>query len=261
MRPSGARPAGWRSELADQAVLDAEHHVAVEILVTGDEHMGHELLEAGRRDHEMHMRGPPGMAALHLQHLADRAVMRDRIGRRLDRPEMEAAVGVGVEARAHREIADVVELLHVVIAVIVGMPDVHDRARKRLSVDGRDRAGDQHRIAFHRAGDVGAAVLLRRGLDEERAEHRGLGRAFRHRMVDRVDQHGDAERVGQQDELLALVVAHVPGAGQEIDAVFPFLLGRADLADEGMKVAHQRFADLLDARIGRVLRSAPAPRP
>src|SRR4051812_44843959 len=40
----------WRAphKFADQAVLDAEHHVAVEILVAGHEHMGHELLEAGR---------------------------------------------------------------------------------------------------------------------------------------------------------------------------------------------------------------------
>jgi hypothetical protein len=45
-----------------------------------------------------------------------------------------------VEARAHREIADLVELLHVVIAVIVGMPDVDDGARQRTSVDGRDRS-------------------------------------------------------------------------------------------------------------------------
>src|SRR3954452_19288354 len=95
-------------KFADQAVLDAEYHVAVEILVAGDEYMGHELLEAGRRDHEMHMRRAPGMAPLDLQHVADRAVMRDRIGGRLDRPEIEAAILVGVEARAHREIADLV---------------------------------------------------------------------------------------------------------------------------------------------------------
>ena len=106
------------------------------------------------------------------------------------------------------------------------------------------------RIALHRARDIVAVLLLGRGLDEERAEHRGLGRAFRHRMVDRIDQHGDAERVRQQDEFLALVVAHVAGAGQELDAVFPFLLGRPDLAHEGMEMTHQRLAHLLDARIG-----------
>ncbi len=72
-------------------------------------------------------------------------------------------------------------------------------------------------------------------------------------MIDRVDQHGDAERIRQQDEFLALVVAHVAGAGQEIDAVFPFLLGRAHLAHECMEVPHQRVADLFDARIGRAL--------
>ena len=36
-------------------------------------------------------------------------------------------------------------------------------------------------------------------------------------------------------------------------AVFPFLLGRPHLADEGMEMAHQCLADVLDARIARVL--------
>src|SRR5437868_7046695 len=108
----------------------------------------------------MHMRRTPGMAALHLQHLADWTVVRNGIGGRLDRPEMEAAVLVGVEARAHRKIADLVELLHVIIAVIVGMPDVDDGPRKWTSIDGRDRAGDQHRVTLHRTGDISAVLLL-----------------------------------------------------------------------------------------------------
>src|SRR3954451_18721197 len=106
-------------KFADQAVLDAEHHVAVEILVAGHEHMGHELLEAGRRDHEMHVRRAPGMAALDRQHVPNCAVMWDRIGSRLDRPEIEAAVRPGVEAPPPRKIADLFELLHVEIAIIV----------------------------------------------------------------------------------------------------------------------------------------------
>jgi hypothetical protein len=69
-------------------------------------------------------------------------------------------------------------------------------------------------------------------------------------MIDRVHQHGDAERVRQQDEFLALVVAHMAGAGEKIDAVFPFLLGRAYLTYEGMQVPHQSFADFPDARSG-----------
>src|SRR6266436_7144533 len=240
-------------EVADQAVLDAEYHVGVEIGVAGDEHMRHQLLDAGRGNHEMQMRRPPGVPALSLQHLADWTVMRDRIGGRLDGPEMEAAILVGVEPRAHREIANLVELLYVVVAVVVGVPNIDHGAGERPAVDGRDRTGDQHRVALHAAGDVLTYLLLRRGLNEEWPEHRGLGGAFRHRMVDRIDQHGDAERVGQQDEFLALVVAHVAGASEEVDAVFPFLLGRAHLAHEGMEVPHQRVADLFDARIGRAL--------
>ena len=45
----------WRAagraanELVDQAVLDAEHHVGAEIVIARDEHMRHELFEAGVR--------------------------------------------------------------------------------------------------------------------------------------------------------------------------------------------------------------------
>ncbi len=78
------------------------------------------------------------MTPLRFQHVTNRSVMRNRIGRRLDGPEMETAIGIGAKPRTHRQIADLVELLHVVIPVIVGMPDVHNGARKRLSIDGRD---------------------------------------------------------------------------------------------------------------------------
>ena len=50
--------------LADEAVLDPEYRVGVQVLVTGYEHMGHELLVTGRRDHEMHVCGTPGMPPL-----------------------------------------------------------------------------------------------------------------------------------------------------------------------------------------------------
>src|SRR5437773_1926158 len=55
----------WRTagrtvyELADQAVLDAEDDIRVQVFVAGDEHMGHQLLKSGRRDHEVHVGRAP----------------------------------------------------------------------------------------------------------------------------------------------------------------------------------------------------------
>src|SRR3954466_3065746 len=75
-------------------------------------------------------------------------------------------------------------------------------------------------------------------------------------MIDRVDQHRHAERIREKDELLALVVAHLPGAGQKFDPLHPLLEARLDLPDERMKMTHERIADLPYARIRRC-RNAP----
>jgi hypothetical protein len=56
--------------------------------------------------------------------------------------------------------------------------------------------------------------------------------------------------VGEQDELLSLVVGDVAGAGEEVDAGEPLLLGQPDLGGEGVEVAHERLQDLAQARIG-----------
>ena len=59
----------------------------------------------------------------------------------------------------------------------------------------------------------------------ERAEHGILGGARRTAVVDCVDQHREAERIAEQDELLTLVVTEMAGPGQEADGQIPFLLG------------------------------------
>ena len=68
-------------------------------------------------------------------------------------------------------------------------------------------------------------------------------------MVDRVDQHRDAERVRQEDELLTPVVAHLAGGGEEPDRRHPFVHGRLDLANDRMEVRDDRGHDLLEARV------------
>ncbi len=67
-------------------------------------------------------------------------------------------------------------------------------------------------------------------------------------MVDGIDEHRDAEHVGQKDELLARIRACLPGAGQEIDGNAPFRLGQLHILDEGMQVADERGHDAGKAR-------------
>src|SRR5437868_1588352 len=77
-----------------------------------------------------------------------------------------------------------------------------------------DAAGGSGGIALAVERDGVAHCLLGRAGDVERAEHRRLGRPRRLAVVDRVDQHRDAERVGEEDELLALVVGLLAGLGE-----------------------------------------------
>ena len=163
---------------------------------------------------------------------------------------------VGDEARAAGEF--VALALHVVKTLGVGVPHVD-----RRPADGTARGigyGDvdvQRKAAAQIARiDVGALFGERRVLDEERAEHRRLGRAGGRAIVDRVDQRRDAERVGEQDEFLPLVVGDMAGAGEEIDGVDPLRLGDRLFTDEVVEMAHQPVQDLLQPRIFAVLEAA-----
>jgi hypothetical protein len=87
----------------------------------------------------------------------------------------------------------------------------------------------------------------------ERPLHRRRRRAARQAVVDGIYQHGDAEHVRRQDEFLALVVAHLAGAGQPVDGGEPFRLRRLDLADEGVEVLDKRRHHLPEPRVRDVL--------
>lgn len=66
-------------EISDQRVLDPKDSVGIKILVAIDEDVGCEFLVIGRCDHEVYMGGPPGVARLSREHVADRAVIGDCI--------------------------------------------------------------------------------------------------------------------------------------------------------------------------------------
>ena len=70
-------------------------------------------------------------------------------------------------------------------------------------------------------------------------------------MVDRVDEHRDAENVGEQNEFLPHVRAFLAGARQEVDRPLPFGKGEIDVAHEAVEMAHQRQDDLLEPRVAR----------
>ena len=146
-------------------------------------------------------------------------------------------------------------LLHGVEHVGGVLPAVEDHALDRLAVDIGDRAAhhdpvavvgvDEHRLAEFTVG---------RATGMERTEHGVVGEARRAGVVGHhLDERRHAGGVGQQDELLANVVADLAALREEHDARKPLLAGQVDLAGEGVQMADRRTGHLLEARVRRVV--------
>ena len=145
--------------------------------------------------------------------------------------------------------------LRLVKAFTVGLPHVEHDAGKRLAVEVGDLAGDEAGNSRRAFGHVAAVCDFRRIHNMKRPLDSGGRGGAGLTMVDAIDQHRNTEHVRGQDEFLALGIADLTGAGEPIDGREPFLLGRLDLAHEGMHVLDERGHDLAQTRIGNV---APA---
>src|SRR6266511_5654780 len=251
-------PAVWRGsrlvalELCDQGLLDPEDGVGAQVGVAGDEHVGDQPLEAGGLDHEVDVRRPHDAAAGGGEQLAHRAVDRDRVGGRPDRPEAEAPVPVREQVPAAARVLEV-GVLDVVEALVVGLPDLEAGAGDGLAVQGADRSLDEAGLTGGAAREVVAQLEPWRAVHVEGPEHGGLGGPRRPAVVYPDGEHGDAEDVGQEDELLALAGGDLPGAGQEVDAAAPLLLGELHLPHEGVQVPDEALHDRAEPVAGRLL--------
>ena len=141
-------------------------------------------------------------------------------------------------------------LLHRVEAVSCVLPAVELGAGHGLAFVVRDRASDHDAVALVGVDEHRLAPRpMGRARDEERAEHRVLGGPFGGVVVDDLDERRHAEGVGQEDELLTSVVAHLTGAGEEVDALEPLVAGEVHLGHKRMEVLDRRLADLADPGI------------
>ena len=128
-------------------------------------------------------------------------------------------------------------VLHIVETVLV-TPRPDARVRHRVALGVGDGSFDQAGWPWRRRCRPDST---RGVVDEEGAERWLRWRPCRPRCSPRSSARG-AEGVGEQHELLALVVGDVPDPGQEIDRVVP-LLGETDVADEVVQVYSQRLHD------------------
>lgn len=155
--------------------------------------------------HEVHMRRPVRVPAELLQQLPHGAVVRDRVRHGLDGAEPEEAVFIAVHdaaavGPAPRRVS--VRVLHVVAARRVGLPDVDFDALDRVPCRVLDRAEDEERFALRVARHLAPRGQDARVVRVEGPQDGALGGAGGLGVVDGVDEEGEAENVGEEDEFL-----------------------------------------------------------
>ena len=238
-------------ERAGQRWLDREHGVGVEILARGVEHVGRQRPVAGRPHDHVDVRRAPRVPTGGGQHRADRPVVRNRVGHGAHADECITTFGIGVEPAAQvifRRLWRLDRVEH----VLAVLPHVDLGAGDR-------RAVQRPYVTGHPDGDAAASGVLGHRLavgplgsarDVERAEHGRLRRPVGEVVIERIHEHRQAERVGPEDELLALVVGDVAGRGQDGDRPLPLRRRQLDVLRERVQVPDERGHQLTQAWVG-----------
>src|SRR5262249_11879903 len=153
--------------------------------------------------------------------------------------ESVVALGVGLELPPQIALGLNARLLHIVEAILAGLPDVEHGTGERAAAGSRHPAVHHAGLALAVLGDAGTQGKDRCAGDMERSEYGRLRGAVLRPMIDRLDQHRDSHRIGQEDPFLAPAVADLTGAREEVDRGHPFVDRRLDLLDEGMEMANR----------------------
>ncbi len=196
------------------------------------------------------------MAVGGLQHFPDRTVGRNLIRHRPRGFHQIAAVLIRMKLAAHVHSLER-GILHIVQAVRGGLPDVEFSPFDRIAVQIEHASvAITNFTAAIRANNAVAICFLRRAFAMKRAKHGRFGSARRFAITNKVGHHGDAHGVGEEDKLLAAVVAHVAGLGEEIDSLPPFCLGELHVLQERVDVFDETLHDLFQARILGAVKAA-----
>lgn len=218
-------------------------------------------------EHKVHMRRPVRMPVELLQQPPHGAVVRDRVRNRLDGLEPEESFLVTVHDAAAVG-TFTVRVLHVVVARRVRLPDVNLHALDGLAVGVLERAQDEERLSLGIVGHHVACGHLLRFMGVEGAQDGALRGALGLGVVDGVDEEGEAEDVGEEDEFLYTLVsslaiqstgedaaylshitAYLTDLRQELQAGHPLFGAEPGLARKVVQVGDQPLQHVLQAGI------------
>src|SRR5690348_11208619 len=158
------------------------------------------------------------------QQLSDRSVVWNSVGDGFDAYKAVASLSVSTELATQIHFG-LFEVLLLVQAVLAGLPDIEQRIWNRRPISGKHEACYHNWLASSILADGGPHWQFRGTCPVEWAKDRALGCTIRQAMIDGVDQHRYTCDIGEQNKLLALLVAHMTGAGQKLNSRCPFVLG------------------------------------
>src|SRR5713101_6014712 len=185
------------------------------------------------------------------EQLPNRSIVWYSVGDGFDSHKAVASLAVGAELAAQIHLG-LLGVLLLVQPVFVCLPDIEQSTGNGCPSGGKHAPRHDHRLAPTIFADGSPHGQLCCAFPVERAEDRALGCPTRQAMIDGIDQHRDPGNVGEQDELLAPLIAHVTSSGQELNPQCPFFLGELNLAHKGVNVGDEAGHYLLQPGIGCV---------
>ena len=149
-----------------------------------------------------------------------------------------------------------IPVLDVIQLIRSSLPNLYQRVRNGLPLGVGDAAAHHQWLARFLAKQDSVALrefTLMPGI--ERAEDGGVTDAGTRYIVDRVDQHRNAQNVREQDQFLAAFGTHLAGTRKEVDGLPPLALRDLRFPDDRMQMADD---DLHDRPQSNALRIAHA---
>src|SRR5690554_6896104 len=125
-----------------------------------------------------------------------------------------------------------VRVLNIVETLFIRFPDLYPCPGKRTALGASDGSLNPARLTGCAASDITANIDHGSVVCEKGAEDCCLSCVAKRFVVDGNRLHRGAEHIGEQHELLPLLIGDMAGSSQKVDRGPPFLFRQTHFADE-----------------------------